>query len=168
LALEGGSERPGEDNLKADVQRTGESMISQGRHASLMLFRYSRPYTLAGFYYGGGLGYAQEDITWHKRVSPLSMALTDATYVNHTAELKGATANLRVGYRYVGSEYPLLIGAYAGLRHFQSNVTDGPSSSNAQNLTGAPVTPLTADDMAHLQRRYATAPEIGLELGFVL
>ena len=165
LAVEGKNENRLEYLSKSEVQRSGESMMNRGQQGSVFLMSYTRPASLSGFFYGLGLGYRREQIDWHQPTSSSFAALTDAQYANHDARLSGATGTARAGYRYVGSEIPLFIGAYAGLQHFQSTAADGPTTTNGQSPS---VTPMTTQDKEHLQRRFATSLDLAIEVGFAL
>jgi len=164
LALEGSTERTGEDMSKAVLERTGESMMTKGGQVSLFLFRYTRPFTMAGFYYGGGLGYHEENVDWRQPSNAAGSTLVDAALIHHNAALSGPTGHARIGYRYVGSEYPLLIGTYIGAKHYQAIVKD----SSGGGTNGNPLVPLTDNDKEHLLHRFQTTAEFGIEVGFVI
>lgn len=168
LAIEGTYQAKSEDMTKKEQQKTGESMMTQARAISAFLARYSEPMQMAGFYYGLGVGYRQETAKW--RLKPdgtmTAAALDEQRFANHAATMAGPTGHVRGGYRYVGKEVPLLIGAYVGLRHFESVVKDAQPS--AIPLGGGSYSDMTDAQKEHLKRRFATAPEAGLEIGFAL
>ncbi len=169
LAIEGTYQAKGEDMTKKEQQqRNGESMMTQARAVSAFLARYSEPMQMAGFYYGLGVGYRQETAKW--RLKPdgttTAAALDEQRFANHAATMAGPTGHVRGGYRYVGKEVPLLIGAYVGLRHFESVVKDAQPSAGP--LGGGSYSDMTDAEKEHLKRRFATAPEAGLEIGFAL
>ena len=164
LALEGSTERLDEDMSKAAVERTGESMLTKGGQVSVFAFRYTRPLSMAGFYYGAGLGYHEESVNWRKPTTAAGSTLVEASLINHNAALTGPTGHVRIGYRYVGSEYPLLIGTYIGAKHYQATVNDGSGGS----ADGTPFVPLSDNDKEHLLHRFQTTAEFGIEVGFVI
>jgi hypothetical protein len=166
IAIEGSSEVLAEDLLRSQVAESGESMMTKGGQMSLFYFRYSKPVSMAGWYYGFGLGYHEESVNWHRRTSALGIALADASFVNHSATLRGPTGHGRLGYRYVGTDVPMLVGGYFGLRHFQASVKDGQSNDDAET-TSAPIA-MGDSEKTRLLNRFRTAPEIGIEIGFVL
>lgn len=166
LAVEGSSEVLAEDLLRSQVAESGESMMTKGGQMSLLYFRYSKPASMAGWYYGMGLGYHEESVQWHRRTSAPGIALADASYVNHSASLRGPTGHGRVGYRYVGTDVPMLVGGYFGLRHFQASISDSKPEDYAESSV-APVA-MSEAERTRLLNRFRTAPEIGIEIGFVL
>jgi hypothetical protein len=166
IAIEGSSKQLDEDLTKTQVAQTGESMMSKGGQASLLFFQYSKPAAMAGWYYGGGVGFHEDTISWHRRTSDAGVALADASFTNHYASLKGPTGHVRGGYRYVGTEIPMLVGAYFGLKHFQATAND---AQPEDVVAGTPApTPMSAADKDHLLDLNRTAAEIGIEIGFVL
>ena len=149
---------------KSALERTGESMMTKGGQISAFLFRYTRPSTMAGFYYGAGLGYHEESVDWRKPTTAAGSTLVEASLINHNADLSGATGHARIGYRYVGSEYPLLIGTYIGARHYQAKVKDG----SGVGANGTPYVPMSDKDKEHIVHRFQTTAEFGIEIGFVI
>ena len=168
LAIEGTYQDKGEDITKKEQKLTGESMITQARAITVFLARYSEPMQMAGFYYGLGVGYRHESANWHLKPTgaPATAALDEVDFANHSASFVGPTGHLRGGWRYVGKEFPLLIGAYVGMRHFESIVSDAQPSGQA--VGGGAYTNMTESEKDHLKRRFATTPEAGLEIGFAL
>ena len=168
LAIEGTYQGKNEDITKKEQKLTGESMITQARAMTVFLARYGEPTQMAGFYYGLGVGYRRESANWHLKPTGTSAAaaLDDVDFANHSASLIGPTGHLRGGWRYVGKEFPLLIGAYVGMRHFESVVSD--AQPGGQAVGGGAYSNMTESEKDRLKRRFATTPEAGLEIGFAL
>jgi hypothetical protein len=172
IALEGMMQTRHEDVDPKTQSDTGESMISDAQGAALFVSRYTQPMTMSGFYWSLGAGYRQQNILW--RVRPdgtddqVNTQLLDSDQMlNHEAVLRGGTGHGRVGYRYSGTEVPLMIGAYGGVRHFQASVRDKSSLAADGARDGTTYAPMTDMEKDRLLRLYQTAPEVGLELGFL-
>lgn len=168
LGVEANFKRKIDDIDEETRKETGESLVTNGRGASILISRYSDGAAMAGFYWAIGAGYREMDADWRVRPessdSQVDMSLVDDTdRLNHNATLKGGTAHVRIGYRYVGTDVPLSIGAYLGIRHFQADVSDETPKASA-SVTYANMTDKEKDRLA---RRYTTAPEPGIEFGIV-
>lgn len=172
LAIEGMAMGP-HDQIDPKVHsQTGETLLASGRGAALFLARYTQPISMAGFYYGFGVGYREEAMKWRVKpeagVRPAKLSLLDqGQMLNHDASLHGPTGHARCGYRYVSTDVPFTIGGYLGVRHFQASAAD--VDHNAADTTSENVTysPLSDSERAKLIRRSATAPEVGVEVGLV-
>jgi len=173
IAIEAMGNGPQQDVSDQDQKWTGESLVSQGMGADVMVSRYTQPGRLAGFYWGLGLGYRQQQAKW--RVKPASddqdvntSLVDDTNRLDHDATLSGATGHFRAGYRYVGVDAPVLIGAYVGARHFQAGVRDAKTIQKDDANDGIQYVPMTEAEKERLKRRYETQPEIGIEFGFAI
>ncbi len=155
------------------------SRLTRAQAISFIYSVYNDPMAMAGFYWGVGAGYRTESVDWLKPDKSLSTALSpgvDPNYTSRLADLKGPTAHGRFGYRYVGKDVPLLIGAYLGLRHFASTVTDQEGTSQVRKEKNSPaatqsLAPLNAEQMTESEKSkihdiYATRGEGGVEIGF--
>jgi len=170
LALEG-TLMGRREEVPADRQKTtGESLVDQGRGASLLISRYWNGARMSGAYWSLGAGYREEQAKWHVKPDQndkeVDMSLVDSDHMlNHEATLKGMTGHARFGYRYVGSNVPVVVGAYLGLRHFQPSVKDMPPASNDAGST-VTYAELTDSERQTLRNISMTSPEGGIELGF--
>jgi hypothetical protein len=183
LAGEGGLavELTGKKDLEeasADDQDKGISRKASAQALSFHYARYVEHFSMGGFYWSLGAGYRRETIDWLRVENPQGVefsALENNTWNANLAELSGPTAHGRTGYRYVGKEIPLLVGVFAGLRHFSSSVKDVEGSSKLRAKDSSetvrnvpPVTAMTMSDKdkTKLQNIYATRLEGGIEIGF--
>lgn len=171
LALEVMSKKGFEEIPEERQTETGESRMSRGRGASLMMSRYSDSSRMAGFYWGMGLGFREEDVSWKVRPNPRdpayrSQSRETPSLVTHAARMTGTTGHGRLGYRYVGHDVPFSIGAYLGFRHFQAKVADNMDQTGETPADEPPLTALSDREREKLRRVYATRPETGLEVGF--
>lgn len=172
LGLEATYMRRGEEIGEETQAETNESLLTDGMGATLLLSRFSNGPTLSGFYYSLGLGYRQQTAQW--AVEPdandpdVDLALVDdEDRLNHDAVMKGPTAHIRIGYRYVGDEIPFSFGFYVGVRHFQSAVEDRDvQSDDPRRRADVPYATMTEKEKDGLKKRFATSPEPGLELGW--
>lgn len=169
LALEGNFKREREEASEEAQEERNESMRAEGKGAALFVQRYWDGAAMAGLYWGLGVGYREETVRW--RVQPeesdkqVNMSLVDKDrMLNHDAELKGTTGHLRVGYRYVPTDLPFVIGGYLGGRHFQAGVKDG-KQTDEEEEENVKQAPLTDAEKERLRRKYTTKPEAGVELG---
>lgn len=176
IALEIVNKGVQEESPKNDTNSS--SRLTKAQAISVIYSVYNDPLAMAGFYWGVGAGYRTESVDWLKPDSTQTTALlpdTNPTYVSRLAELKGPTAHGRFGYRYVGKEMPLLIGAYLGLRHFASTVTDQEgmsqvrtdknSAKNIQNMDSLKADEMTDSEKTKIRDIYATRGEGGIEIG---
>lgn len=169
LALEVTAKRAYEEVDEETMAETGESRSSKAKGGALILSRYSRPMSMAGFYWALGAGYREEDVSWRVKpdakdpelVSSFNL-LNDDGNLHHDARLTGTTGHLRAGYRYVGQDLPFLGGIYLGARHFQAGVRD----SEVERDEPVRVAEMTDRERERLRRKYSTRPECGLEVGF--
>jgi hypothetical protein len=170
IAVEGTWIRQGEEYTEKDAEETGEQIESKGREVALYVTRYTQPHAMAGFYWTLGAGYRQMEAKWQTPVDSndpdgqLSLADDEQRY-HHDAAVKGMTGHGRLGYRYVGSDWPLMAGGYAGLRHFQNDISDREKDSKTED--GDAISVMTDREKDRLVRHYMTALELGLEFGFV-
>ncbi len=169
LAVEANFKKEREEASDEAQEERNESMRAEGKGAAIFVHRYMDGAAMAGMYWGLGVGYRQETVRW--RVQPdeadkqVNLALTDKDrMLNHDAELKGTTGHLRVGYRYVATELPFVIGGYIGGRHFQAGVQDG-KQTDEEEEENVKQAPLTDSEKERLRRKYTTKPEAGIEFG---
>lgn len=179
LAIEGGIQREGKDIDDEQTKETGEALQSRGYGGSLMISRYSDGMRMAGFYWTLGAGYREVEARWsviaEGQDPQVDWSLVDyqdnkVGRLHHDAMLKGTTGTIRLGYRYMGEEIPLSIGAFIGARHFQAGVTDAQQKpgdpSRWGDESGVQYAPLTDREKERLRRRYTTKFEPGIEIGF--
>jgi hypothetical protein len=171
MTVEGTMKSRFEELTKEEQEETGESRSSAAKGVSLLFSRYTQPYAMAGFFFALGAGYRQEDVQWTVRPDEkdpainLSLVDDDDDRLHHDMTLKGATGHLRVGYRYVGAEIPLLVGVFAGARHFQAGVEDvDPDDHDEDDDTRWAES--TDREKERARRAYASKPEAGIEIGF--
>lgn len=137
------------------------------REFGVIVARYTNPAVLGGFYWLGGLGYRQTDISWNRNVSGDVMTANSFRadsngQVQHAMTAKGTAMHVRGGYRYVAESFPMTFGLYAGLRHFNSSVNDTGATDSATD----PVSLSTSGDRNGIKRQLMTSLEMTLlELG---
>ena len=73
--------------------------------------------------------------------------------MRHSLEGSGPTGTVRTGYRYVAESIPFSVGAYIGLRHFQSTMQDKTASGTVTT---------TPEDLTSLERRMMSHLEPGI------
>lgn len=118
---------PSEERLSdKEVLETKNSLGYNTHQYRVMLSRYTDPAKMAGLYWSLGAGYRQSKIDWiedYKSDSEVDLSLVDENNkVRRDILLKGVTGHFRVGFRYVGDEYPIVVGASVGVNHFQSGI----------------------------------------------
>ncbi len=165
IAVEGAIKDTREDVSGSIHDDTGESRRASGKAGAFFLSHYLHGASMGSFYGGVGLGFREESVRW--RVAPdetdrrVNLALAGSDHkLHHDAEVRGPTGQLRLGYRYVAHETPLLLGAYVGGRYFQGVASD--ASSDKTDLLDAP---MTDGEKSTLEKQYQTRPEAGLEIG---
>jgi hypothetical protein len=174
LALEGTFIGKSNEYSEKDAEETGEQISSKGSAVGIFVSRYTQPNAMAGFFWTLGAGYRQVQADWqapfdegdpaNKDSLRFQMADEESRF-HHNAEAKGMTGTGRIGYRYVGSEWPLTIGAYVGIRHFQNKVADRGDDETTSD--GDKISEMSDKEKTRLQNRYRTGFEPGLEFGFV-
>lgn len=163
---------PAHENLAdREIESTGgDSLVSSGREASLLVSRYSQPTRLAGFFWTLGGGYRQSVAHW-SRTPPSSYsidthALDEDNRAAHYVRADGAVVHARAGYRYVFEALPLHACLRLGYRHFEAKVSD--VEVTADEAEGVlPGTPLSTRDRKGLEGRWSGALLPELEVGFV-
>jgi hypothetical protein len=168
LALEGMMQGKHEELDDKERKESGESLIDEGKGAALFIARYTNPMSMTGFYWGLGLGYREETVQWRVKPSDkdkdVNMALLDENdMLNHNAEMKGVTGHARAGYRYAGTDIPLLIGGYLGVRHFQPGAKDAKAKDGGDDEVA--YVAMTDREKDKLKKKYETTPEVGVEVG---
>lgn len=171
LAIEAGLLSGGEMLSDEEIEKNQDSLESSGGfRASLLLSRYTQPERMAGWFFGVGAGYRQQRIAWLRTPEngePVpSTQLSEQGQMYHEADLSGVAGHGRFGYRYVGDETPFSIGFAMGLRHFAAGYKDVKSNQADEENAGLLVE--TPDERQKaIQRRLATALEIGLNFGYM-
>lgn len=167
LALELTGINEHDDIQKKEAEETGDSLIVSGNAITILLSRYTNHYDMSGFYWTLGAGYRQQNAKWI--VSPESndeeqnaLLLQEDDKFHHDVKMAGLTTNGRVGYRYNGSDWPIVVGSYIGVRHWENRAEDAASSSDAEEIAA-----LTTKEKERLQRRFMTGSEFGVEFGMV-
>ncbi len=161
-----------EGNVKNDREEAegealadAESRRAEGMGAAIFVSAFTGRRPLTGFYGALGAGYRKEAVKW--QVAPddndpnvdLSLVKSDQK-LHHAAELKGPTAHVRAGYRFVVPETPLLLGGYVGGRYFQAAASDADESSSPSSA------PMTESEKDRLAKEYAAKVEAAVEVGF--
>lgn len=167
LALEGSRMSESEELSPEKMVLTGDSMVSAGQQASILITNYAQPGRLAGWFWMIGAGVRTMKGVWRTNPSQLA-TLTGITLVPdekgkvlHRYEAEGATGHFRVGYRWISESIPLALGAHVGFRHFDGRFTD------AESELASDTTRLAIDDQSALRRRYMTRLEPALEFSLV-
>lgn len=139
-----------------------DTLVVNGSELNLLYSRYTRPKSMSGGYWAAGLGYRQMHVNWHRtpdeafNLSHDAPVLDENDKVTHTLAGHGMTARTRIGYRFIGESFPIALGAYLGMRHFQSEFKDS-------NTEGAAST--SDAERGDLSRRFMSSLEPGLEFG---
>ena len=141
-------------------EKNGDSLMMKGSQVAVLYSQYSNPKSLSGGYWTLGVGYRQVKGTWDQTPTPdqdiQGASLNADGKVRHVLSGAGPTAQVRTGYRYVAESIPLSVGAYIGIRHFQSTIEDAEESGTVTT---------SAEDLTALQRRMMSHLEPGIELG---
>jgi hypothetical protein len=141
-------------------EKNGDSLMMKASQLAILYSQYSNPKMLSGGYWSVGLGFRQVKADWDQTPTPnqdiQGASLNAEGKVRHALTGSGPTGHIRTGYRYVAESIPFSVGAYIGLRHFQSTVKD-------ETQSGAVIT--NEDDLLALQRRMMSRLEPGIELG---
>lgn len=171
LALEAGVISAVEELTDEEIVLTGNSLQVNGLQASLLMSRYSDEPNMAGFFWSLGAGYRRWQAEWKKQVSEkeaLRLGYVDEKgYLHHKFEGKGATGHMRLGYRYVGSDWPLAFGAHVGIRHMNSTITDIDVPQSDQAKLNLQYSDLSSEERRSMKNRMMTTPDITVDFGFV-
>lgn len=153
----------GESELYSDKEideKNGDSLLMKASQVALLYSQYGNPKMLSGGYWAVGLGYRQVKGSWEQTPGAeqdiQGISLNAEGRMNHKLEGSGPTGHIRCGYRYVAESIPFSVGAYIGLRHFQSKMKD---VAQAGSVT------TSEEDLTGLQRRMMSHLEPGIELG---
>ena len=131
--------------------------------------------TMSGVYWSLGVGYREQQGTWivepeeNDKQIDFGLVDEDTGKLHHEVKISGMTGHGRLGYRYIGNQYPFVAGLYAGARHWQSSVEDNSEDavSNEEQLTENEYTvAMTEKEKSRLKRRFMTRPELGVEFGW--
>lgn len=166
LSIEAATMVQSEEYTAEKMLLSGDSMISSGEQAALMVTNYAQSARMAGWFWMIGAGVRTMKGIWRTNPSQLA-TLTGITLVpdekgkvTHHYQAAGTTGHFRIGYRWVSESIPFALGGHVGLRHFDGKFRD------ADEL--APdVTRLAIDDQSALRRRYMTRLEPAVEFGLV-
>lgn len=142
--------------------RPNDELIMSGAEVALFYSSYSDAKEMSGFHWGVGVGYRALKAEWARTPDGSFTLAEDAPRdnlgrINHDLRANGMAAHARVGYRFVGDSVPIVLGAFIGARHYQNQFDD-------RDNPEAVATP--EKDREALQRRFMSAIEPGLELGF--
>jgi hypothetical protein len=169
MIVEGSYALPGEALFNEELtQNPGESfMVDGGHEMSLLIARYSEPVTLSGFYWVLGGGWREMRATWKRPINDQTAdyTLTETTEVDGDnrfttqQEFIGGTLHGRLGYRYIASFMPVIIGGQLGLRHFNPKI---------QDIGDETTLPPDESDARLLRRRVITSGSLELTLGVML
>ncbi len=153
----------GESELYSDKEieeKNGDSLMMKASQVAILYSQYSKPKSLSGGYWTVGIGYRQVQGYWDQTPTAnqdiQGASLNADGKVRHSLEGSGPTGQVRTGYRYVAESIPFSVGAYIGVRHFQSTMKDKAESGTVTT---------TAEDLTSLQRRMMSHLEPGIELG---
>jgi hypothetical protein len=169
LALEAAQIASTEELSEEEIKETGNSLAINGFQGSLLMSRYSDPANMGGFFWSLGAGYRKWDAEWKKK--PDAKEFQRATlvdeegYLHHRVEGKGATAHIRVGYRYVANEWPLAVGGHVGLRHMNSQVTDVSVKEDEQTKLHATYSKVDDQERKQLKHKMMTTPDFTVDFG---
>jgi hypothetical protein len=164
LALEFAYLSKGEDLNQTELEESpNASLESQGWSSQLLWSRYTQPSRMAGFFWGLGAGYRQVSASWQKNPhleapEQLQLIGEDGT-LTHEVLAKGYTVEARMGYRYVGQEWGVVLGGFLGLRHFENQVKN-------KNSDPELFPDLHTEDENSLRHRMMSALYPSLELGW--
>ena len=170
IAVEATYVHRNDDVSKSEAEDTNDDTLqNEGRQAAIFISRYSEASRMAGFYWTLGMGYRSQDVDWE--VEPdgadedidLSLVQETTGKLRHEATLTGITGHGRLGYRYIGTSVPFIVGGYGGLRHWSVGAQDRLGEDNVANEG---VAPLTNQEKGRLNRRFTTRPELGIEIGY--
>ncbi|MBP9708096.1 MAG: hypothetical protein KBD78_10645 [Oligoflexales bacterium] len=161
---------PSEERLSdKEVLETKNSMGYNTHQYRVMLSRYTDPAKMAGLYWSLGAGYRQSKIDWvedYKSDSDVDLSLVDENNkVRRDILLKGVTGHFRVGFRYVGDEYPIVVGASVGVNHFQSGIA---KSEDLEKQALDERRPLTKSEETRLKSLMMTTMEPLVYFGWAL
>ena len=165
LAVELAYVAKGEDLTETEIDEIGGSRITHGREVAIFVSRYTDGARMSGFFWSLGAGYRQVDGSWvvapDRNDPDVDLTLVDEQeMLRHELTMAGVTGHGRVGYTYVADQWPLLVGAYLGVRHFQVGVQDREVQGQDRQ-----VSPLTDHERARLRRDYMTALAPGVSIG---
>jgi hypothetical protein len=152
-----------EEYSKKQMAEENKSRISGAWEVQMVLSRFSEPESMGGWFWSLGAGYRTMNVDWRKQPEETYTLTGDEVYdddgrINHKLVGTGAAAHGRLGYRYVAASWPVAVGGYFGMRHYESNFKDVESEDSA-------VTPSQDIDREQLRRAYMTRPELAIELG---
>lgn len=164
LGIEGIYVGKGEEFSEEEQKEKRVSLSSQGYEAAALISRFSDPTNMAGFYWTLGAGYRQLLSTWSRPPETSALGLNnnyekdEDGRVRTTMLVTGHTIRGRLGYRFVPESWPLLIGAYFGIRHYENKYKDIEDAANP---------PTTEEEKLQLRRLIMTRPEGGIDIGVV-
>jgi|GEM_PF-1012951 len=173
ISLEGARMVRGEDLSDEEIEESGDSLQSEAVQGAILFSRYSNGPTMSGFFWSLGAGYRKVNAYWHTNPdtgrtpdeNPGRMSLADDKgKLHHDLELAGGTGHGRIGWRWIGESFPMLIGAHIGVRHFDPTIKDAEESRlETETMRMAPTNDV---EKRNLKRRMMTALEPGVEIGF--
>ncbi|MGE0171457.1 MAG: hypothetical protein AB7T49_01670 [Oligoflexales bacterium] len=161
LGIEGIAVLPYEDVSDTEKQ-SGDSVSRkvQGGEVAAFLTKYSNSMMMSGLFWGIGIGYRELQTSWYQSADGLALQeedyVDDDNQVEYRVRGRGVTGHLRFGYRYVGTEVPVVLGFYAGVRHFDGTY---------ENVEEKTLVDAGENDFVFLKKRYMSQFEPGLELG---
>lgn len=164
FSVEGAVMGEAEEYSEEKLLLTGDSMVTSGRQAAILVSRYSNQANMSGWFWTLGAGARQMDGLWRTNPSTLAymtginLVRDESGKVLHRYRATGATGHGRLGYRWVSQSVPLAIGGHVGVRHFDGKFED-------VEPIDRDFTALAVDEKASLRRRYMTKLEPGIEFG---
>lgn len=171
IALEAGVISKVEELTDEEIALTGNSLQVNGLQASLLMSRYSDEANMAGFFWSLGAGYRRWQAEWKKQVSEKETlrldSVDDKGYLHHKFEGKGATGHMRLGYRYVGTDWPLAFGAHVGVRHMNSQISDVDVPESEQTRLKLQYSDLSSEERRSMKNRMMTTSDIAVDFGLV-
>jgi hypothetical protein len=149
-----GSEKGFEEYSSREIKENpSSSLLSHGEELGFSITSFKNPAQMSGWHAGGGLGYRQMKLSWH-RPSEQSEILHNSDF-----KLLGMTSSLRTGYRYVGQNVGIIWGLYLSYKHFQPTLNQAPQDNNIL---------LNSEEKRLLSRRFMDGMHMGMEIGWAI
>jgi len=151
----------GEEYTDRAIEEKNVSLVTKGFEIAIHISRFSRSMTMSGLFWTLGLGYRKLDAVWkHEPGDEYSIVnqsdLDEDGRMTHQLRASGMTGHGRVGYRYIGESFPFVVGAYFGLRHYESKFEDEDIKDNPET---------SEHDRDKLKYLLMTRPEGAIEVG---
>jgi len=172
LAVEVGRMSRGQQYSEKHTEETGESLENEAMQGSILISRYTNGNSMSGFYWSLGAGYRRTTATWQKLQAATAAddfalgrtfgLVDDSGRVTHAVVGEGITGHGRLGFRWIGTSFPMVLGGYVGVRHYGARYRDDDKRIGEDPR----FTAITDDERKDLRRRFMTQLDPGIELGF--